>query len=139
MITKIIEATQDKSQGFNWGKFLLGKFDHEWEYTSALDKGRPLLSARGWDTRNILIVDLQTGKGAIFSPHGLASADLKKHAIWVCPMYEPFLEWLYKQDLSDIAKLPDLVEIPNAPGAMSGYRRPGPEKKNAKRTNAATD
>jgi len=47
----------------------------------------------------------------------------------VCPLYEPFLTWLYTQDTTDLDKLPDFVEIDvkDAPFAMSGYRRSGPE------------
>jgi hypothetical protein len=125
--TKIIEATQDKETGFNWGKFLLARFDTEWEYVSQMDH-RPLLRGRGWTLDNILVVDLQTGEGCIFRPIGLASEDLRAHAVWVCPMFEPFLEWLYQQDLTDLDKLPAVVELPGVPGEMSGYRRPGPKK-----------
>lgn len=52
--------------------------------------------------------------------------DLDKHRVWVCPLYEPFLNWLYAQDLADLDKLPDLVDIPDAEFQMHGYRRPGP-------------
>jgi hypothetical protein len=124
--TKIIEATQDKEQGFNWGKFLICKFDSEWEYISQMDQ-RPLLAGRGWDNSHVMVIDLQTGEGSLFRQGGLARADLHKHKIWVCPMYEPFLEWLYQQDLNDLDKLPPIVVIPGVPGALSGYRRPGPE------------
>ena len=73
----------------------------------------------------MLVVDLETGEGAMFSPGGLAAADLQKHRIWVCPMFEPFLAWLYKQDLSDLTKLPKHVDLPDAPFEMHGYRREG--------------
>jgi hypothetical protein len=127
MKTKIIEATQNKDKGMNWGKFLLGQFDSEWEYVSHMD-GRKLLSGMcGWNKDHILVFDLQTGEGGIFRHGGLAVADLHKHKIWVCPMYEPFLEWLYQQDLTDLDKLPALVELPKAPGALAGYRRKGPD------------
>jgi hypothetical protein len=45
------------------------------------------------------------------------------------PLFEPFLTWLYQQDLADLDKLPDFVEIDEkiAPFSMAGYRRPGPE------------
>jgi hypothetical protein len=85
----------EAGNGFNWGKFL------------------------------VIVFDLETNEGASFTPGGLASADLNKHQIWVCPMYEPFLEWLYKQDLTELSKLPDYVHL-DAPSAMAGYRRPGP-------------
>lgn len=122
MQTKFIEVT-NKSQ--NWGKFILIRFDHEWEQKSAFT-GRSLLREVGWDRDNIILFDLQTGEGARFRPGGLASADLDKHQIWCCPMFEPFLTWLYTQDLSDFSRLPDKLDLPDAEFAMAGYRRKGP-------------
>lgn len=124
MQTKIIEV----ENGFNWGKFLLMRFDAEWAYRSAVD-ALPLLATRGWCPEHLWVMDLQTGEGACFRPGGLASGDLNSHAIWVCPMFEPFLEWLYKQDLSDLGKLPQLVsftpEETRQHTSLKGYRRPG--------------
>jgi hypothetical protein len=128
MITHIIEATNYPS-GMNWGKFLIGKFDEqEWNKRSAIkdcDNGRPMLPQLGWTYDNLWVLDLQTGEGALFNPRGLAVADLTKHAVWVCPLFSPFLEWVYKQNLEDITKLPDFVELPEAPSSMYGYRRQG--------------
>lgn len=122
MQTKFIEATQPTHQ--NCGKFMLGRFDHdEWQRRSEIGGGG-MLHERGWSEHHILVLDLQTGEGAMFYPGGLAKSDLEKHQIWVCPMFEPFLEWLYKQDLSDLNALPAQVEI-EAPFSMRGYRRPG--------------
>lgn len=122
MDTKIIEAEHH----FNWGKFMLGRFTpSEWAYRSTVDN-RGLLKGRGWARDHTLVLDLQTGEGAIFALDGLARADLNdKHRIWVCPMYEPFLEWLYEQDTENLHALPDRVELPAAPGSMFGYRREG--------------
>lgn len=47
--------------------------------------------------------------------------------IWICPLFEPFLTWLYQQDLSDLEQLPDTVEI-DAPFSMQGYRRSGEQR-----------
>lgn len=125
MRTKFIEATD--ATKFNWGKFLVAAFEAEdWHHSSLIDPlSGSLLGSRGWGPNHRLVVDLQTGEGCIFSPSGYAPADLQKHAVWVCPMFEPFLVWLYKQDLSDISKLPSLVDLGKVPTAMSGYRRPG--------------
>lgn len=124
MRTRIIEATN----GFNWGKFLLGQLDVEWKLRSAMvDAGEaPLLRQVGMAPDQLLVVDLQTCEGALFSarPSGHPSSDLHKHQIWVCPMFEPFLSWLYQQDVSDLDALPSLVEV-DAPSAFAGYRRPG--------------
>lgn len=131
MNVKIIEVTN----GFNWGKFLVGRFDDEWEYKSAIDTmtgstgglSIRLLPTLGWGRDHFLFVDLQTGEGAIFRHGGFAPADLNKHRIWVCPMAEPALVWLYRQDLADFDVLPALVELTEAeaPSAMLGYRRSG--------------
>lgn len=124
MLTKIIEATNGPK---NWGKFLIARPDTEWERTSAVDNSTvPLLRARGWTRGHVWVLDLETGEGAYFRPGGSARADLTKHRIWVCPLYEPFLTWLYQQDLTDLAALPDHVDLPRAPFQLTGYRRPGP-------------
>jgi len=124
MLTKIIEATN----GFNWGKFLVGRFDEqEWSYRSQVsDSGMPLLREIGWGPGHLWVLDLQTGEGGYFrvSPYGHAHNDLNKHKIWVCPMFEPFLVWLYQQD-HDLKTLPAVVDLTGAESAFHGYRRPG--------------
>src|SRR5665213_4481996 len=103
MQIKFIEATNIDAGGFNWGKFMVCRFSEaEWVYPSTILPNRPLLPEVGWTKRHVLVCDLQTGEGAIFAPGGLAEADLHKHKIWVCPMFEPFLAWLYRQDLTDL-------------------------------------
>jgi len=123
MKTRLIEAT---SNGFNWGKFLLGRFDESELSVRSAVNGSPLVSGRGWTADHLWVLDLQTGEGACFRPGGYAKADLDKHAIWVCPLFEPFLAWLYEQDLRDLQALPAVVELPDADNALYGYRRPGP-------------
>jgi hypothetical protein len=126
MQIKIIEATNVTGGGINWGKFLLGRFDTEWERRSVItDSSTPLLHQIGWDRNHLWVMDLQTGEGAMFRPGGSAEADLHKRQIWVCPMFEPFLIWLYTQNLRDLATLPNVVHLSDAPSAMWGYRRPG--------------
>lgn len=126
MKSAVIEA----SNGLNWGKFLIARFDEEeWALRPAVHDAMdttPLLRQLGWGRDHVWFLDLQTGEGAFLRPGGMASADLRKHAIWVCPLFEPFLEWAYQQDLTQIDALPRLVELPNAPAAFHGYRRPGP-------------
>jgi len=134
VITKFIEVSNGPR---NWGKFMLGRFDREeWARESNLPDADvratfthgkwSLLRQRGWTPAHVLVLDLETGEGGVFFPGGSAKADLDKHRIWVCPMYEPFLEWLYGQDLNDLSALPGHVDLPNAPFAMAGYRREGP-------------
>lgn len=134
MRTRIVEAVQSKDRPGNWGKFLVGAFDEEWAYESRVGPGRaPLLRSCGWwGPERLWVLDLQTGEGAYFGLGGSASADLRRNAIWVCPLYEPFLEWLYQQHREgggrlDLDDLPDVVELPDAEFALYGHRRPGPE------------
>lgn len=124
MITKFIEATNEEK---NWGKFMVARFTREeWSQTSVVNGGS-VIAGRGWSPDHILVFDLQTGEGALFRQGGLAKADLSKHKIWVCPLFESFLTWLYKQDVSDLEKLPSLVNfsLEEAPFEMAGYRRSG--------------
>src|ERR1700730_13461520 len=92
MLLKFIEVTNGPA---NWGKFAIGTFtEEEWNQRAVIDGG-PLIAGRGWTPRHVWVLDLQTGEGAMFLPGGLAKHDLEKHAVWVCPMYEPMLAWLY--------------------------------------------
>jgi hypothetical protein len=127
VITKIIEVTNNS---MNWGKFLLGHPDTEWDRKAMIEgtpSDRPLLGICGWSRLHLWVLDLQTGEGAFFHIGGNAQADLNNHRIWVCPMFEPFLEWLYAQKQLDITQLPDTLNLPDAPFEMTGYRRPGQE------------
>lgn len=124
MISVFIEATDGTE--FNWGKFLVARFTpEEYAHPAAIDVGKRLLPSIGHGPNDILVVDLQTCEGAIFTPGGLASSDLNKHKVWVCPMFEPFLEWLYRQDLTDLGKLPAMVNLGDVPTSMQGFRRGG--------------
>lgn len=130
MITKLIEATTkpryEGDNARNWGKFMVARFDAEWRRGSEVSElNAPLLGQIGWTPDHIVVFDLQTGEGAIFRPGGYAVADLDKHMMWVCPLFQPFLEWVYKQDLTDLSKLPNCIELP-AEFEFFGYRRGGP-------------
>lgn len=137
MLTKIVEV----SNRFNWGKFLLGRFDAEdWKRRSVLPGvspplgvSIPLLAELGWhgDAAFLWVLDLATKEGACFRLGGNAKADLEKHRIWVCPMFEPFLHWLYAhREYWSLEQIPDYVELTGADAvaasAMYGHRRPGP-------------
>lgn len=120
----------------NWGKFMVAKWDEsDWERPSAVGSqvvsglGAGLLHLIGENRRCVWVIDLQTGEGARFLPGGYAGADLTKHKIWVCPMFEPFLEWFYAhpEHHEDPTTLPAHVDLEDAPFEMSGHRRPGAE------------
>lgn len=131
MHTKIIEVTNGPQ---NHGKILVGRFDEEWQRACLVDaedggvSPAALLRRCGWSSEHALVFDLQTGEGALFRLGGYAHADLQKTRIWVCPLFEPFLTWLYTQRIAQsdwFATLPERVDLPDAPFAMQGYRRPG--------------
>jgi hypothetical protein len=129
METKIIEATNGP---WNWGKFMVTRLDPgeaEWDKRSQVSGDRWLRAA--WAPNTLLVVDLETGEGVMVNPGGSVHADLEKHQVWVCPLFEPFLGWLYKQDIQDLQALPDLVDLPDAEFQMAGYRRPGPAAEEA--------
>jgi hypothetical protein len=127
--TRIVEATnrcEGDPTGVNYGKFLVGSFDEaEWSHRRQMGgtPGWPLLFALGHSPGDVLVLDLQTCEGAVFTPGGLPAADLEKHKVWVCPLFEPFLCWLYGylRECGSIDALPGVVELPDA----HGYRRPG--------------
>lgn len=126
MKTKIVEVTNGPH---NWGKFLLGVFDETEMKTQSIVSplARPLLRQIGWGDNHILVLDLQTGEGAVFTPnpHSSAKHDLDKHKVWVCPMFEPFLAWFYANKPASLDDLPAHVDLPDAPFSMAGYRREG--------------
>lgn len=119
---RFIEATNGPQ---NWGKFFVMRFGVEEHAVESRVTHGVLLGRIGFSPENIWVLDLQTREGAAFSPGGLAKADLERHRVWVCPLFEPFLEWLYTQDLSDLSKLPRHVDLPQAAFAVWGRRRTG--------------
>lgn len=131
MKTKFIEATHEDGNG-NWGKFAVCEWtNEEWNRASKIPGtySSSLLGCQGWDHRHYWVLDLATGEGACFRYRGHAKSDLDKHRVWVCPLFEPFLAWLYRQDFSSLDDLPDTVTFTHkeVEFRLSGYRRPGPE------------
>jgi hypothetical protein len=123
--TRFIEATNGPQ---NWGKFMIGVFDaDDASYRSAIDPDHRLISGRGWSRDHFLMLDLQTGEGGIFARRSRAHFDLEKHAIWVCPLYEPTLQVIMDTWDGDLASLPAHVDLPEVEFQWSGYRRPGPD------------
>lgn len=130
MLSKFVEVTNN----FNWGKFLVCQFSpEEWAKRSEIT-GDGLLKGRGWTLAHLWVMDLQTGEGAYFRPGGHPVADLQKHQIWVCPMYQLFLAKLYehKDWCADITRIPDLItltaEESKHASALYGFRREGPDQ-----------
>jgi hypothetical protein len=131
---RFIEAGHGYALG-NWGKFAVGVHTmEEWREPSHAQlpaelRDASLLAGRGWRPGHVWVMDLQTGEAAMFRPGGLASADLRKHQIWVCPLFEPMLEWLYTHVRAHpgdwFETLPRWIELPGAEFSMYGYRRPG--------------
>jgi hypothetical protein len=118
---KIIEALG----GGCWSKFLVARFGpDEWTHRSAI-KGFESLILGAHDPRCLLVLDLETNEGALFSPHGNVRSDLRKHQIWISVLFQPFLVWLYEQAKVpdfDPSTLPDIIEVegPGAAGRQDG-------------------
>ena len=97
MDTKIVEATN----GYWYCKFLVGAFTDEWSRRPEAPNERTgmmsVLALAGWGPERLLVLDLETGNGGIFAPHGYAPADIEKHGLTklVSPLFRPFLAWLY--------------------------------------------
>jgi hypothetical protein len=135
LIAHIVEATN----GLNYGKFLLARLDaDELRMPTAMPEGNGTPWWRHGGLRRLnphttLVVDLQTGEGACFTLEGSgfhAHVDLERFRVHVCPLYEPFLGWLYDRGefargRGDLTTLPRYLELPDAPAAFAGHRRPG--------------
>lgn len=134
MKTRIIEATTGPVG--NWGKFLVGQFDStEMAVVSAIaPEYGSILRQRGWwnAADYFLMLDIETGEGAVFRHGGLAEADLDKHRVWVCPLFSPTLQRLYQFAPFDLDTLPSVIELDfeEAPFAMAAPRRPGHSARN---------
>lgn len=112
METKIIEATRDEGL---LDQFLIGRFDDEW-WRRGLVNGiqQSLLRQEGWGRDHLLVMSLtRPGNGSIFAvrKNAYPRADMEKRRLEFSALMEPFLEWLYQQDLTDLQALPDVVEL----------------------------
>ncbi len=123
--------------GGNWGKFAVGR----WTVQELGEKtqfpgceGQRIASLHGWGGDHVWLFDLQTGESARFYINNPVPVDvrsqLKNHQIWVCPMFEPFMVWLWSHirlNPSWWDTLPRTVELPaDTPFEVAGFRRPGP-------------
>ena len=126
MDTFFFEATN----GFNHGKFAVALFtDEEWERRSALRDVR-LLPSLGWGRSprdlHVWVLDLQTAEGMYVRLGGCAEYDLNgQHQIRVCPLFLPFLRWLYTQELEDLPELSGTLVClteEEAPSSLTGHR-----------------
>ncbi len=140
MDLKFVEAGHPPDEhgiGGNWGKFAVGRWttDELREPTRFPGcEGQKIVNLSGWGRDHIWVFDLQTGEAARFHTNNPIPVDvphqLRKHKIWVCPMFEPFLVWLWGHitaaGFNWWEALPRTVELPDAPFDFAGYRRPGP-------------
>jgi hypothetical protein len=73
------------------------------------------------------VLDLQTAEGMYVPVDGSADYQLNGlHQIKVCPLFEPFLHWLYDQDLTRLEELSGgLVTLTQeeAPSSLVARRR----------------
>ncbi len=135
MDTKFVEVGHGPSGG-NWGKFMIARYtaNELLEPTQFPGcEGQRIVSLRGSGRHHIWVMDLATGEGARFPvdlgghPGATARKHLDDHQIWVCPLFEPFIGWLY--DFSSANpntwwdELPRTIEIPEAGFAFAGFRR----------------
>lgn len=136
MISHFVEVTHGTEMG-NWGKFQLLQLQiedvtYQSEVHKQMGESAPLLRQIGFQRNYIWFLDLQTLEGvAMPPPNGDAATHVKyyldKHQIWVCLLYEPFVSWFWQQGFKSIKECPPLVELPDAPGGLHGYRRGGPD------------
>ncbi len=137
MDTKFVEAGHGPHGG-NWGKFMVGRYTDvelaEPARFPGCERARRLVNLTGPGRQDIWVLDLQTGEGARFPIEFASTTDvrhqLNKHRIHICPLYEPFLAFLYgyidAHRRTWWEDLPRVVEMPAAEFRLFGRRRPGP-------------
>ncbi len=141
MDLKFVEAghpVDEHGLGGNWGKFGVGRWTRQelaekTQYPGC--EGQRIASLHGWGGDHVWLFDLQTGESARFYLNNPRPVDvrsqLRTHQIWVCPMFEPFMVWLWNHvtvaGLDWWDTLPRTVELPaDTPFDVAGHRRPGP-------------
>jgi len=129
MRSQFIEATQGQT---SWSQFQVQQLDPvDWAHQSEVSQSH-LLASQGHDPNILFVMDLETCEGVIYSPNGDARSFLRKHQVWVSPLFGPFLNWLSDQmRLSraagtpfDVCALPSLINL-DMDQATSG-RNEGP-------------
>lgn len=132
MDTKFVEAGRPAPNHGNWGKFVVARYTTDELHAPTRFpgcEGQRVVSLRGNGAQHIWVLDLATGEGfrvPVSERHAFSA--LEQHQVWVCPLFEPFLEWLltyiagHPSDWWDT--LPRTVELPDATFEMRGHRRP---------------
>lgn len=122
MKTKVIEV-EEPVPGF-WCKFMIGVFTDEWGHRPVVDapeyEATSLLRQLGWSRDHYLILDLESGQGAIFHRGSHPEWDERTKGLSRNPMLVPLWKWLQTQDLDRIQDFPDKVTLE---GPMSRERQ----------------
>jgi hypothetical protein len=141
MDLKFIEAghrPRENGIGGNWGKFAVGRWSNDELVEPTMFpgcEGQRITSLNGRGIDHIWVFDLQTGESARFHTNNPIPVDvpdqLRKHGIWVCPMFEPFMValWQFIRERPNMwwDELPRTMFVPDdTPFETAGYRRPGP-------------
>jgi len=119
MEARIIEVVN----GMCWCKFLVARLGpDELEHPSLVDLGRPALGPLY--SADLLVIDIETNEGALFCLTKRPQDALRKHRIWIGPLFGSFLTWLCEQLTAGVvlADLPGLVELEGG----GGIRPEGP-------------
>jgi hypothetical protein len=137
MKTMFLEAGHGPAAPGNWGKFMIARYEpHELTEPTRYPgcEGRQgIVNQRGWAGDHFWVLDLVTGEGVRFHVGAVPEIDahnaLEEHPVWVCPLFEPMLVWLFKfvggRPETWWDELPRTIDLPDAPFQLYGYRRSG--------------
>lgn len=139
MELKFVEAGQAPEGGGNWGKFAVARWSTlEMREPTRFPgcEGQFITGLTGSPFDHIWLLDIQAGEGALFSINNPIPVDvphqLNEKQIYICPMFEPFMTWLWEHirshqgtNLDWFDELPRVVVLPEAPFDLYGYRRRG--------------